>query len=106
MIPKPKHRHHRPKNNAKPTINDICEYPDCGQPYAHLHEIFFGRGKRQLSIKYGLQKRLCYEHHEGPLGPHLNRAYDLQLKREAQAEFERVYGRAEFVRLFGRNYSE
>ena len=67
MIPKPKHRRHRPQNNAKPTINDICER--CGRPYAHLHEVFFGRGKRQLSIKYGLQKRLCYEHHEGPSGP-------------------------------------
>ncbi len=104
MIPKPKRRRHRPKNNAKPTINDVCER--CGRPYAHLHEVFFGRGKRQLSIKYGLQKRLCYEHHEGASGPHLNREYDLQLKREAQAKFERVHGRAEFVRLFGRNYLE
>ena len=32
--------------------------------------------------------------------------YDLQLKREAQAKSERVHGRAEFVRLFGKNYSE
>lgn len=106
MIPKPKHRRPRLKNNPVPTVNDICEYPGCGQAYAHSHEIFFGSGKRQLSIKYGLQKRLCYAHHEGPDGPHHNRAYDLQLKREAQSNFEITHSRAEFIALFGKSYLE
>lgn len=104
MIPKPKHKRKRIESNPKPTIEDICEYPDCKQPYAHNHEVFFGNGRRQLSIKYHLQKRLCAEHHEGQFGPHNNREYDLQLKREAQANFEKDHTREEFIRLFGRNY--
>ncbi|MGI6227321.1 MAG: hypothetical protein ACOYJ1_13810 [Peptococcales bacterium] len=88
--------------NPKPTDQDTCEV--CGRGYAHLHEVFFGSGRRQLSIKYGLQKRLCQEHHLGPLGPHHNREYDLVLKREAQRKFEQEYSRAEFLRIFGRNY--
>ena len=104
MIPKPKHKKRAPKNTPKPPIDDICEYPGCSRGYGHLHEVFFGSGKRQLSIKYGLQIRLCYEHHQGPSGPHHNREYDLELKQEAQAKFEKEHGRAEFMRLFGRNY--
>lgn len=104
MLPKPKKKRKRAKNNPKPTANDICQYPGCGRPFAQLHEVFFGSGRRQLSIKYGLQVRLCAEHHLGVLGPHQNREYDLQLKREAQAKFERIHSRVEFVRIFGRNY--
>jgi hypothetical protein len=103
MFPKPKFSRWRPKNNPKPTINDTCQYPGCGQPYAQRHEVFFGN-RRQLSIEYGLQKRLCHEHHQGPLGPHKNREYDLELKREAQTRFEQEHSRDEFMRLFGRNY--
>jgi hypothetical protein len=74
-IPKPpKGKRKRAVNNSRPTAADICEV--CGREFAHNHEIFFGRGKRQLSIKYGLQKRLCYEHHNMPSGmnPHFNKA--------------------------------
>jgi hypothetical protein len=105
-VPKPKKgKRNKAKNNPMPTIYDLCEV--CGKPYAHLHEIFFGRGKRQLSIKYRLQKRLCYDHHEKPNGdnPHFNKAIDDEYKREGQQEFERLYGtREDFIRLFGRNY--
>lgn len=105
-VPKPKpHKKRRPKNNPKPTIDRKCEYGGCGRPYAERHEVFFGTGLRQLSIKYGLHKDLCPEHHRGDLGPHQCREYDLQLKREAQAKFEAEHGdRDEFMRLFGKNY--
>lgn len=73
------------------------------KPYSERHEIFFGKN-RQLSIKYGLQIDLCYEHHQGDNGPHHNRTVDLQYKREAQAKFEQMNSREEFVRIFGRNY--
>jgi hypothetical protein len=106
MYPKPKHKkQRRAVNNPLPTIDDICEV--CGKPYAHNHEIFFGRGKRQLSIKYKLQKRLCYEHHEKPYGdnPHYNKAIDDEYKREGQRKFEAIHGsREDFIRLFGKNY--
>jgi hypothetical protein len=51
-----------------------------------------------------MQKDLCFEHHRGPDGPHQNKEYDLQLKREAQAKFEQDHSREDFIRLFGRNY--
>ena len=92
------------KNNPKPTIDDACTYPGCNRRYSHLHEVFGGNGRRQISIRHGLQVRLCQEHHQGPLGPHLNREYDLELKRKAQAKFEGLHGREKFMRLFGRNY--
>jgi hypothetical protein len=105
MYPKPKHhKQQKAKNNPKPTAEDICTYPGCGRGYAHLHEIFYGTGKRQLSIKYKMQTRLCYEHHEGPDGPHQSREFDLQLKREAQAKFEQEHSREEFRKLFGKSY--
>lgn len=49
--PKPApHKKHKPKNNPRPTIEDRCEYPGCYQGNAHAHEVFFGNGRRQLSI--------------------------------------------------------
>jgi hypothetical protein len=104
-VPKPKLRKQkRAVNNSRPTADDICEV--CGKPYAALHEIFFGRGKRQLSIKYRLQKRLCYEHHNMPGGmnPHFNKAIDDEYKREGQRKYEETHSREDFLRLFGRNY--
>jgi hypothetical protein len=100
-IPKAKIRKRRAKNNSRPTENSIREV--CGKPYAELHEIFYGP-HRQLSIKHGLQAHLCYDHHQGPLGPHKCKARDLELKQQGQIWFERLYGHSEYMRLFGRNY--
>jgi hypothetical protein len=106
-VPKPKKgKHKRAKNNPMPTAEDICTYPGCRRGYAHLHEDFGGKN-RQLSIDYGLQRRLCYEHHNMPGGmnPHHNKDIAEQYKKESQAKFERLYGtREDFIRLFGRNY--
>ena len=104
-IPKPpKGKHNGAKNNPKPTIDDICEV--CGKPYAHNHEIFFGTGERQLSIKYKLQKRLCYEHHNmyGGMNPHFNKAIDDEYKREGQRKFEETHSREDFRSIFGKSY--
>ena len=105
-VPKPKHKRKKAKNNPLPTAEDYCEV--CGKPYAALHEIFGGKN-RQLSIKYGLQVRLCYEHHNKPGGmnPHHNKAINDRLKREGQRKFESLYGsREDFIRIFGKNYLE
>jgi hypothetical protein len=102
-IPKPpKSKRKKAVNNSRPTATDICEV--CGAGYAANHEIFFGRGKRQLSIKYGLQKRLCHEHHQGPYGPHFNKAIDDEYKREGQTKFEETHTREEWMKLIGKNY--
>jgi len=103
MIPKSKHKKHRPKNNPKPTADDVCEYPGCNRNFAELHEVFFGP-LRQLSIKHKLQKRLCSDHHRGSLGPHQCQEHNLELKREAQTAFEQTHSRNEFTAIFGRNY--
>ncbi|HUV84994.1 MAG TPA: hypothetical protein VMV86_04745 [Methanosarcinales archaeon] len=106
-FPKPaKGKKKKPLNNKKPTAEDICTFPRCNRPYAHNHEIYYGRGKRQLSIKYKLQKRLCYEHHNMPGGnnPHFNKQIDKQLKQMAQKQFEEEYSHDLFMKLFNQNY--
>lgn len=104
MYPKPKKRKKRAKNNPVPTFGARCEV--CGNPYAETHEIFYGTGQRQLSIKYGIQALLCAEHHRGANGPHHNRERDLELKRRGQRDFEQWHGHEKFMELFGRNYLE
>lgn len=106
------------KNNPLPTYEDTCEYeyPDgtkCGRPYAETHEVFEGPN-RQKSIQHKLQIRLCGEHHRGPLGPHMNKEYELALKKEFQRKFEMDLinykafspeaARQKFYQEFGRFY--
>lgn len=102
MFKKPKKgRISKAKNNPKPTAEDICRY--CKTGYASLHEVYYGTGRRQLSIKYGMQARLCMychtEVHKYPL-----QGKDLELKQEFQRKFEETGSREEFIRLFSRNY--
>jgi len=109
MFPKKKYKskNPKPKRNPVPTENDLCDVclvKGIITPYAHCHEIFFGEKHRKWSILYSLTKRLCYEHHQGELGPHKNRQRDLELKKESQARFEEEYSHELFMQLFGRNY--
>lgn len=101
-VPKPKYKKHRKAvNNPVPTINDTCRYH--GTPYAQTHECFYGRGKRQLSIRYGMQVKLCNichrEVHDNP-----NSGKDLELKQEFQRKFEQEYSRELFMKVFSKNY--
>lgn len=71
----------------------------------HKHEVFFGNGKRQLSIKYGLVVPLCGRHHNmNNEGVHYNRILDLKLKQQGQKAFEYHYPDLNFTKIFGRNY--
>lgn len=102
-LPKPaKSKKKRAKNNPKPTQHDTCYI--CGKPYAQTHEVFYGRGKRQLSIKYGMQCKLCEEHHTGPNGIHNDPYFDFKVKQIYQRRFEEQYRHELFIKLFGRNY--
>ena len=69
-----------------------------------LHHMMPGVANRRLSTRYGLVCWLCHTHHTGRFGVH--RDYDLmvQLKREAQAAFERKYSHEEWMKIFNRNY--
>ena len=92
----------RAKNNPKPTINDTCYI--CNAPYAQTHEVYYGTGKRQLSIEYGMQCKLCERHHTGTEGIHKDPYFDFKVKQLYQKRFEEKYSRKEFVKVFGRNY--
>lgn len=102
MFQKPKYKKQkRAKNNPVPTINDLCRYTQT--PYAQLHEVFFGTGERQLSIKYKMQVRLSNdlhrELHANPL-----RGLDIELKKEFQEKFESEYGHEKFMKTFMADY--
>jgi hypothetical protein len=103
MIPKPKHKRKRALNNPKPTFDDICRY--CGARYAQTHEVYEGNGRRQLSIRYGMQVKVCDRCHKDIMSHPLT-GRDLELKKEFQAKFELTGTREEFRRLFGKSYLE
>lgn len=84
---------------------DVCFM--CGARATEMHHVFHGYGNRKLSDRYGLVVPLCHScHNEPPNGAHFNSAVDDYLKREAQWAFEKEYGHAKFMRVFGRNYLE
>jgi len=83
----------------------------CGGNYmVSNHHIFFG-SNRKHSDKYDCcQILLCWYHHNLAHNkiPHQDgRAFNLELKRKAQEEWERLYGtKEEFIRIFHKNYGE
>ena len=103
MFPKKKYKRRVPKakNNPKPTENNICWV--CQKPYASTHEIFFGSGERQLSIRYGMQVNLCIEHHKNL---HYNplKGLDIEFKKMAQKNFELLHGHEKYMQIFETNY--
>lgn len=71
----------------------------------HKHHIFYGTGKRSLSEKYGCWVFLCARHHNmSDEGVHFNKAFDNELKRQAQERFEITYPDINFLKTFGKNY--
>lgn len=71
------------------------------------HHCIHGHGWRPLADKYGLTVYLCARcHRDWQNGVHgQNKVADLYLKRVAQRAFEEKYGFAEWMKVFGRNYS-
>ncbi len=68
------------------------------------HHVIFGRAGRKISDKLGLTIWLCYEHHKGRLGPHLDSETDLRLRRFARPCYEDKHSRDEWIEKIGRNY--
>lgn len=63
----------------------------CGRLYAEEHHVVF-RGQEEAMINCPLNKiRLCYEHHRGKTGPHLNREIDLKYKIELQKKLYELF---------------
>lgn len=92
---------------------DTCHY--CGLVGSmHKHHIF-GASNRKWSEKYGLYIHLCPPHHNmSDLGIHFNKEMMDAYHSLGQESFEQEYARshsvsneqarAEFMRIFGRNY--
>ena len=102
-VPKPNYKKQgRAKRNPLPTAEDYCRY--CGTPYASTHEVYEGTGRRQISIKYKMQVKLCPICHED-IQTHPLQGRDLELKQEFQRKFEADrHSRDEFIKLFIFNY--
>lgn len=79
----------------------------CGSIFnLHKHHIFYGRGNRKLSEKYGCWCYLCGTHHNlSDRGVHFNKDLDLRLKQECQRVWELKHGgREKFIKTFGKSY--
>ena len=83
-------------------MNETCYI--CGRPACHHHHAFYGTANRRISDAWGFIVPLCWEHHEGPDGVHMDRELDLRIKRRLQEKFEETHTRQEFMQLIGRNY--
>lgn len=77
----------------------------CGsQRYLERHHIF-GAANRKYSEKYGLTVHLCWNHHQdSKTGVHHNPELMQQLHEEGQRAFEKIHTRADFLKIFGKNY--
>lgn len=85
-------------------IKDMSVCVVCGKPNPHCHHVIYG-AKKSFSDKYGYYLPLCYEHHEGKMGPHQNREIDLAYKRMAQEHYETHHGTREaFIKEVGKSY--
>lgn len=66
------------------------------------HHILFGRGRRELSERYGLKVWLCHDHHnEPPLGVHFDPGARRELEQAAQFAFDNIHGPGSFAEVFG-----
>ena len=87
-------------------ICDLDYCIECGKPYPHKHEVFYGTANRKNSIKYGIIVPLCYEHHMGTYGVHGKHGEELnyKLKKMAQQKAMKHYNwtMEEWIKIFGK----
>ncbi len=70
------------------------------------HHVMPGTANRRLSERYGLKVYLCRQHHrEGPGAVHNNIQQQCFLQKKAQEAFETRHSHAEWMRIFGRDYT-
>lgn len=83
--------------------DDLSHCYICGRTKHHLHEVFYGRNRKNSMI-YGCVVPLCYEHHEGNNGVHHNQELNQKLRKKCQAKFNEKYPDLDFIRIFYENY--
>lgn len=88
-------------------VKDLDKCVICGKKPVNKHEIFFGTGKRQLSIKYGLVIPLCTSRHHDQTncrGIHFEPDLCHYWQKIGQEAFEKHYPDLNFLEIFGKNY--
>jgi hypothetical protein len=85
----------------------ICERSETSYNRLEVHHIFQGRGRRQLSDRYGLTVLLCRNcHTQSKYSAHQNADVARYLHRYGQEKAMREQGwtKDEFKAIFGKNY--
>lgn len=85
----------------------LCERVETEYNRLEVHHIFQGRGRRQISDRYGLTVLLCHKcHNEPPYGVHQNADTMLLLHQYGQrkAMIEQGWTVQQFIEVFGKNY--
>ena len=93
---------------AKSIISNNKECFVCKTIYnLERHHIYAGEAYRPISEKYGLWVYLCSYHHREQAGTGAHNPaplLDLWLKREGERRFIERYSKAEFIKLFGKDW--
>ena len=91
--------------------DDLTTCIECGKKYCNinLHEIFYGTGKRKLSIKYGLVIPLCSDtcHNQvNSQGIHFDAVMLSKWHKIGQKKAMEYYNWdiEKFIEVFGKNY--
>jgi hypothetical protein len=99
------------KNRYSILVNNMNVCAECGKINCELnkHEIFYGTGKRALSIKYGLVIPLCTDtcHNQyKSKGIHFDKEMCLKWHKTGQLKAMEYYNwtKEEFIKVFGKNY--
>lgn len=95
------------RNRYSILTDDLEHCIICGSYPVNKHEIFFGTGKRQLSMKYGLVIPLCLEYHHNQIaqkGIHFDKDLCDYWHIKGQTAFEEKYPDLDFLKIFGKNY--
>lgn len=82
---------------------------ECGRYGINKHEIFYGTGKRKISIKYGLVIPLCQAEHHNQYdckGIHFDTVLCEKWHKIGQQKAMEHYDWTveDFIKIFGRNY--
>ena len=80
-------------------VQDRCYI--CGRRgKTEVHHMIHG-SRRKIADKYGLTVHLCRSCHRAL---HDHNLHDFDLEALAQQEFEKTHTRAEWMKIFGKNY--
>lgn len=80
--------------------NDLDHCYICKKPKQHLHEIFYGRNRKNSMI-YGCVIPVCFMCHNKI---HHNWILDETLKNKCCEKFKEVYPDLDFIDIFHKNY--